>query len=115
MDDRVAWSHITIPGRVLTGGETVDDWYPLNGKLGDGQEGSVNLVLTFNVCYFHLAAYRIRKLTCQLCGTLTVSGFLIYINFCCPVELALLTFCALFNVKMLPPNTEVVSVVNKDF
>ena len=49
MDDRVAWAHVTIPPRVLTGGETVDDWFTLNGKLGEGQEGSINLVLSFNV------------------------------------------------------------------
>jgi len=46
MDDRVAWGHITIPQRVFEG-ETVDDWYPLNGKQGDGKEGAVNIVLTY--------------------------------------------------------------------
>ena len=48
MDDRVAWGHITIPQRVFEG-ETVDDWYPLNGKQGDGKEGAVNIVLTYTV------------------------------------------------------------------
>lgn len=48
MDDRIAWTHVTIPERVMTG-ETVDDWFPLNGKLGDKMEGSINLVLSFNV------------------------------------------------------------------
>jgi len=47
MDDRVAWTHITIPDRVMTG-ETVDDWFPLNGKLGDKMEGTINLVLSYN-------------------------------------------------------------------
>jgi toll-interacting protein len=47
MDDRVAWTHIPIPERVLAG-ETVDDWFPLNGKLGDEREGTINLVLSFN-------------------------------------------------------------------
>lgn len=30
-------------------GETHEDWYPLNGKQGDGVEGMINLVLTYTV------------------------------------------------------------------
>jgi len=46
VDDRVAWVHIPLPSEVLTGGETSDKWYPLNGKLGDEREGTINLVLS---------------------------------------------------------------------
>jgi len=49
MDDRVAWTHVSIPERVMKG-ETVDNWYPLSGKLGDEKEGTINLVLSFSVC-----------------------------------------------------------------
>ena len=49
MDDRVAWTHVSIPERVMKG-ETVDDWYPLSGKLGEEKEGTINLVLSFTVC-----------------------------------------------------------------
>ena len=48
MDDRVAWAHITIPERVFSG-ETVDDWFALGGRLGEEQEGTINLVHTYMV------------------------------------------------------------------
>ncbi|KAL0830003.1 hypothetical protein ABMA28_003461 [Loxostege sticticalis] len=48
MDELIAWSHITIPPAVLNG-ETHEDWYPLNGKQGDGVEGMINLVLSYSV------------------------------------------------------------------
>ncbi|KOB75025.1 Toll-interacting protein, partial [Operophtera brumata] len=46
MDELIAWSNITIPPAVLNG-ETHEDWYPLNGKQGDGVEGMINLVLSY--------------------------------------------------------------------
>ncbi|BFZ25347.1 hypothetical protein BsWGS_28386 [Bradybaena similaris] len=45
LDNRIAWGHIQFPEAVLRG-ETVDTWFPLSGKQGDGQEGSINLVLS---------------------------------------------------------------------
>nr|WPQ75097.1 toll-interacting protein [Antheraea pernyi]WRO44071.1 toll-interacting protein [Antheraea pernyi] len=48
MDELIAWAHITIPSAVLNG-ETHEDWYPLNGKQGDGLEGMINLVLSYSV------------------------------------------------------------------
>ncbi|CAB3252529.1 unnamed protein product [Arctia plantaginis] len=48
MDELIAWTHINIPPAVLQG-ETYDDWFPLNGKQGDGKEGHINLVLSYSV------------------------------------------------------------------
>ncbi|XP_063238087.1 toll-interacting protein-like [Bacillus rossius redtenbacheri] len=47
MDELIAWAHIPIPQAVLSG-ETHDDWYPLTGKIGEGQEGMINLVLSYS-------------------------------------------------------------------
>ncbi|KAG5892236.1 hypothetical protein JTB14_022301 [Gonioctena quinquepunctata] len=46
MDELVAWTQIVIPQQVLNG-ETHEDWYPLNGKQGEGVEGMINLVLSY--------------------------------------------------------------------
>ncbi|KAL1110188.1 hypothetical protein AAG570_008265, partial [Ranatra chinensis] len=46
MDELIAWAHINIPQAVLSG-ETHEDWHPLNGKLGEGKEGMINLVLSY--------------------------------------------------------------------
>lgn len=47
MDELIAWAEIRIPDAVL-GGETVESWYPLTGKSGDGMEGQINLVMSFS-------------------------------------------------------------------
>ncbi|CAK1588969.1 unnamed protein product [Parnassius mnemosyne] len=56
MDELIAWTHITIPQAVLNG-ETHENWYPLNGKQGDGKEGMVNLVLSYSVGPAAVATY----------------------------------------------------------
>ncbi|XP_066150600.1 toll-interacting protein-like [Euwallacea fornicatus] len=48
MDELVAWTQVVIPPKVLAG-NTQEDWYPLSGKQGDGMEGMINLVITYNV------------------------------------------------------------------
>ena len=47
MDELIAWTEIRIPDVVLAG-ETHEDWYQLSGKLGDGKEGMVDIVLSFS-------------------------------------------------------------------
>lgn len=47
MDELIAWAQIPIPKAVFNG-ETLDEWYPLNGKQGDGLEGTINLVLSYS-------------------------------------------------------------------
>lgn len=47
-DEMIAWTQITIPPQVLSG-ETFEDWYPLTGKLGEGVEGTIHLVMSYSV------------------------------------------------------------------
>lgn len=47
MDELIAWAEIKIPDAVLTG-ETVDEWYCLSGKQGEGLEGQIHLVMSFS-------------------------------------------------------------------
>uniref|UniRef100_A0A182K5N1 C2 domain-containing protein n=1 Tax=Anopheles christyi TaxID=43041 RepID=A0A182K5N1_9DIPT len=47
MDELIAWTEIRIPPSVLRG-ETHEDWYPLSGKQGEGLEGSIDMVMSFN-------------------------------------------------------------------
>ena len=48
MDDRVAWAHVPVPTAVREG-DTVDEWYPMSGKQGEEKEGTINLVLSYQV------------------------------------------------------------------
>ncbi|XP_071533978.1 toll-interacting protein A-like isoform X3 [Panulirus ornatus] len=47
-DELVAWVNLPIP-EVIFQGETVDEWYSLSGKLGEGQEGTVNIVMSYTI------------------------------------------------------------------
>jgi hypothetical protein len=49
VDELIAHATISIPEEIFKG-ETVEEWYNLNGKQGDGKEGQILLVFSFMVC-----------------------------------------------------------------
>lgn len=50
MDELIAWAQVPIPASVFAG-QTHEEWFPLSGKQGEGQEGAINLVLSYSVSY----------------------------------------------------------------
>eukprot|EP00118_Oscarella_pearsei_P009748 m.56930 g.56930 ORF g.56930 m.56930 type:complete len:295 (+) comp34666_c0_seq1:668-1552(+) len=48
VDERVAWGVFELSDHLFEG-QLVDNWFPLNGKQGDGKEGVINLILDFKV------------------------------------------------------------------
>lgn len=47
-DELIAWVNLPIPETIFQG-ETVDEWYSLSGKMGEGQEGAINCVLSYSM------------------------------------------------------------------
>jgi len=48
-DQLVAHSAVSLTERVLTGGEMVDDWWPLSGQEGEEREGMLHLILSMQI------------------------------------------------------------------
>lgn len=45
-DSLIAHTTIPLTEKVLTGGEMVDDWWPLSGQEGEEKEGMIHLILS---------------------------------------------------------------------
>lgn len=46
MDEKIAWGIIPIKEECFQG-QTVDEWYPLTGKQGDGKEGMIQIIIQY--------------------------------------------------------------------
>ena len=47
----MAWAYFEFTEELLSG-ETIEEWITLNGKQGDGQEGTINVILSFTVSFY---------------------------------------------------------------
>lgn len=47
-DERIAHAEYVIPDEALQG-KFIDTWIPLNGKQGEGKEGSINITVYITV------------------------------------------------------------------
>ena len=45
---KVAWTKIKIPDSVKNG-DTLDDWWPLSGELGNEKEGTIHIIFSKKV------------------------------------------------------------------
>lgn len=63
-DEKVAWALYTIADDVLSG-QTREEWIPLNGRQGDGKEGSIGVVMSFTVraCYTFYFRRRVKAIS----------------------------------------------------
>lgn len=54
-DNRIAWCSVPVSESIKKGKDE-DDWWPLNGKLGEEKEGMIHLQLLWKVIsckFFH--------------------------------------------------------------
>jgi toll-interacting protein len=66
LDDRIAWAYYEFPADMLNG-ETIEEWVALSGKQGEGQEGNINIILSFTpappAMSYQMAAYGNQPIT----------------------------------------------------
>ena len=44
MDDRIAWAYYELREELYNGQE-MEEWINLSGRLGEGEEGTINIIL----------------------------------------------------------------------
>lgn len=54
---KVAWTKIKIPDSVKNG-DTLDDWWPLSGELGNEKEGTIHIIFSKKVSFSFFNKYR---------------------------------------------------------
>ncbi|XP_018572445.1 toll-interacting protein [Anoplophora glabripennis] len=107
MDELIAWTQIVIPQQVMSG-ETHEEWYPLNGKQGEGLEGMINLVLSYSASPPYLYAPNPIMVVPRTGGT-SIKPFKVYTtttNAPAPSPVPVLSESELIQIEEMFPNIE---------
>ena len=59
-DELIAWTSIKIPKEVIQDHKTLDECYSLSGKQGEGKEGTIHVIISYDVVSFTIQTQQVH-------------------------------------------------------